>query len=165
MAWSLIHAGWMLYLLAIFNAYDWTMRYVTTFSGNIFSLLNSLIYFHKAFQELQRNHSSVSFASFLYSVIGAIGTILLAVILSTANSWKPLFYRYIRMGLTEYAAAISIILFIGIPHIGELAALDKQTLVVQTTFRPSSPNRGVFLSYFGSSRLNGSLRRWYQEPS
>ncbi|KAH6705309.1 HCO3 transporter family-domain-containing protein [Leptodontidium sp. MPI-SDFR-AT-0119] len=148
MAWSLIHAGWMHYLLAIFNAHDWTMKYVTTFSADIFSLLNSVIYFHKAVQELERNHAQVSFASFLYSVIGAVGTFLLAVFLSTANSWKPLFHRYIRMGLSEYAAAISIILFIGIPNIGELAALDKQTLVVQTTFRPSSPERSTFFVHF-----------------
>jgi hypothetical protein len=148
MAWSLIHAGWMHYLLAIFNAHDWTMQYVTTFSADIFSLLNSVIYFHKAVQELQRNHDAVSFASFLYSVIGAIGTFLLAVILSTANSWKPLFHRYIRMGLTEYAAAISIILFIGMPHVGELATLDQQTLAVQMSFRPTAPDRTVFFVQF-----------------
>ncbi|KAL2062412.1 hypothetical protein VTL71DRAFT_6678 [Oculimacula yallundae] len=148
MAWSLIHAGWMHYLLAIFNAHDWTMQYVTTFTADIFSLLNSIIYFHKAIQELERNHSQVSFASFLYSVIGAIGTFLLAVFLSTANSWKPLFHRYIRMGLSEYAAAISIILFIGLPNIGELATLDKQTLVVQTSFRPSNPDRSTFFVEF-----------------
>jgi len=144
MAWALIHAGWMHYLLAIFNAHDWTMQYVTNFSADIFSLLNSVIYFNKAIQELQRNHATVSFAAFLYSVIGAIGTFLLAVALSTAQSWKPLFHRYIRLGLSEYAAAISIILFIGMPHIGELADLDKQTLAVSTSFRPSSPDRSVF---------------------
>lgn len=148
MAWSLIHAGWMHILLAIFNAHDWTMQYVTTFSADIFSLLNSVIYFHKAIQELQRNHEAVSFASFLYSVIGAVGTLLVAAVLSTANSWKPLFHRYVRMGLSEYAAAISIVLWIGMPHIGELAALDKQTLVVQTSFRPSSPDRTVFFVQF-----------------
>jgi hypothetical protein len=148
MAWSLIHAAWMHYLLAIFNAHDWTMQYVTTFSADIFSLLNSVIYFHKAVQELQRNHNAVSFAAFLYSVIGAIGTFLVAVILSTANSWQPLFHRYIRMGLSEYAAAISIVLFIGMPHIGELAILDKETLVVQTSFRPTSPDRNVFFVQF-----------------
>lgn len=148
MAWSLIHAGWMHYLLAIFNAHDWTMEYVTTFTGDIFSLLNSVIYFHKAVQELERNHAAVSFASFLYSVIGAVGTFLLAVFLSSANSWKPLFGKYVRMGLAEYAAAISIILFIGMPHIGELAALDKETLVVQTSFRPTSPDRTVFFVKF-----------------
>jgi hypothetical protein len=138
----------MHYLLAIFNAHDWTMQYVTNFSADIFSLLNSVIYFHKAIQELQRNHAAVSLASFLYSVIGAVGTFLLAVALSTAHSWKPLFHRYVRLGLTEYAAAISIILFIGIPHIGELADLDKQTLAVSTTFRPTSPERSVFFVEF-----------------
>jgi hypothetical protein len=148
MAWSLIHAGWMHFLLAIFNAHDWTMLYVTTFSADIFSLLNSVIYFHKAIQELQRNHEAVSFASFLYSVIGAIGTLLVAVVLSTANSWKPVFHRYIRMGLSEYAAAISIILWIAMPHIGELATLDKKTLEVQTSFRPSNPDRTVFFVQF-----------------
>ncbi|KAJ5034905.1 uncharacterized protein L3040_008173 [Drepanopeziza brunnea f. sp. 'multigermtubi'] len=148
MAWSLIHAGWMHSLLAIFNAHDWTMKYVTTFSADIFSLLNSVIYFHKAVQELQRNHDTVSFASFLYSVIGAVGTFLLAVFLSTANSWKPLFHRYIRMGLAEYAAAISIIIFIGMPQIGELDTLDKATLVVQTSFRPSDPARSTFFVHF-----------------
>ena len=124
------------------------MRYVTTFSTEIFSLLNSLIYFHKAIQELQRAHHSVSFASFLYSIIGAIGTFIVAVFLSTAEKWKPLFHRYIRMGLSEYAAAISIIIFIGMPHIGELASLDRQDLQVSKTFRPSSPDRTVFFVRF-----------------
>jgi HCO3- transporter family len=148
MAWSCIHAAWMHYLLAIFNAHDYTMRYVTTFSGEIFSLLNSIIYFHKAIQELQRAHDTVSFASFLYSIIGCIGTFLLAVFLSSAESWKPLFHRYVRMGLAEYAAAISIIIFIGMPHIGELNSLDRQTLAVSTSFRPTSPERTVFWVQF-----------------
>ena len=150
MAWSLIHAGWMHILLAIFNAHDWTMCYVTTFSTEIFSLLNSIIYFHKAIQELQRAHDQLSFAAFLYAVIGAIGTMLLAIFLSTAESWKPLFHRYVRMGLTEYAAAISIVLFIGLPHIGELATLDKSTLPVSTSFRPTDPARSVFFVDFWS---------------
>ena len=148
MAWSLIHAAWMHYILAIVNAHDWTMRYVTTFSTEIFSLLNSIIYFHKAIQELQRAHTSNSFASFLYSVIGTIGTFLVAVTLSTAEKWRPLFHRYVRMGLNEYAAAISIIIFIGIPRIGELATLDKQLLQVSTSFRPTSPERSKFFVQF-----------------
>ena len=148
MCWALIHAAWMHYILAIINAHDWTMRYVTTFSTEIFSLLNSIIYFHKAIQELQRAHDDLSFAAFLYAIIGAVGTFLVAVALSTAESWKPLFHRYIRMGLTEYAAAISIIIFIGMPYIGELATLDKQTLQVSTSFRPTSPERTVFFVQF-----------------
>lgn len=148
MAWSLIHAAWMHYLLAVFNAHDWTMQYVTTFSTEIFGLLNSLIYFYKAIQELERTHRAVSFASFLYSIIGAIGTFLVAVFLSTAESWKPLFHRYIRMGLSEYAAAISIVVFIGMPRIGELADLDKQTLQVSKSFRPTGPDRTAFFVRF-----------------
>ncbi|KAF9894559.1 hypothetical protein FE257_006444 [Aspergillus nanangensis] len=148
MAWSLIHSAWLHYLLAIINAHDWTMRYVTTFATEIFSLLNSIIYFHKAIQELQRAHASLSFAAFLYAVIGAVGTMLLAIFLSTADSWKPLFHRYIRMGLTEYAAAISIIIFIGLPHVGELAHLDKMTLPVSESFHPTSPDRRRFLVEF-----------------
>ena len=148
MAWSLIHAGWMHFLLAVFNAHDWTMRYVTTFSTEIFSLLNSIIYFHKAIQELQRAHNSLSFAAFLYAIIGAIGTMLVAIFLSTAESWKPLFHRYVRLGLTEYAAAISIILFIGLPHVGELATLDKSTLPISTSFRPTKPGRTDFFVQF-----------------
>lgn len=139
----------MHYLLAIFNAHDWTMRYVTTFSTEIFSLLNSIIYFHKAVQELQRVHAALSFAAFLYAIIGAIGTMLVAVFLSTAESWKPLFHRYIRMGLAEYAAAISIIIFIGMPHVGELVSLDKQTLQVSShAFTPSDPTRSTFFVHF-----------------
>ena len=148
MAWSLIHAGWMHCLLAILNAHDWTMRYVTTFSTEVFSLLNSVIYFHKAMQELQRAHDTLSFAAFLYAIIGAVGTMLVAIFLSTAESWKPLFHRYVRVGLSEYAAAISIILFIGLPHIGELAALDKSTLPVSSSFRPTDPRRTHFFVEF-----------------
>ena len=148
MAWSLIHAAWMHFLLAIFNAHNWTMRYVTTFSTEIFSLLNSVIYFHKAIQELQRAHDALSFASFLYSLIGCIGTVIVAVFLSYAERWEPLFHRYVRMGLQEYAAAISIVLWIGIPHIGELNSLDRQTLQVSTSFRPTSPDRTSFFVRF-----------------
>ncbi|KAI4272310.1 MAG: hypothetical protein L6R38_006654 [Xanthoria sp. 2 TBL-2021] len=148
MAWSLIHAGWMHLLLALINAHDWTMRYVTTFSTEVFSLLNSIIYFHKAVQELQRAHDNLSFAAFLYAIIGAIGTMLVAIFLSTAEKWKPLLHRYVRMGLAEYAAAISIIIFIGMPHVGELASLDRSTLHVSTSFKPSSPDRSVFFVQF-----------------
>lgn len=149
MAWSLIHAAWMHYLLAILNAHDYTMRYVTHFSADIFSLLNSVIYFQKAVLELQRNQRAVSMAGFLYSIIGAVGTCLLAVFLSTADKhWAPLFGRISRMLLTEYAAAISIIFFIGVPHIGDLATLDQQRLSVQTELRPTSLDRTVFLVRF-----------------
>lgn len=148
MAWSLIHAGWMHYLLAIFNAHDWTMKYVTHFSGDIFSLLNSVIYFHKAAMELKRTHERTDMAAFLYAIIGAVGTCLVAIFLSTANRWTPLFHRYVRLGLTEYAAAISIILWIGIPYIGELRDLDHVRLEVSTTFRPSSLKRETFFVEF-----------------
>ncbi|KAL8643906.1 MAG: hypothetical protein Q9226_008046 [Calogaya cf. arnoldii] len=148
MAWSLIHAGWMHLLLALINAHDWTMRYVTTFSTEVFSLLNSIIYFHKAVQELQRAHDNLSFAAFLYAIIGAIGTMLVAIFLSTVDKWQPLFHRYVRMGLAEYAAAISIIIFIGMPHVGELASLDRSTLHVSTSFKPSAPDRSHFFVQF-----------------
>ncbi|KAL7270188.1 hypothetical protein RUND412_007116 [Rhizina undulata] len=148
MAWACIHSAWMLWLLATFNAHDWTMGYVTTFSTEIFSLLNSVIYFNKAIQVLQRAHDNTSFASFLYSIIGCIGTFLVAVTLSTANRWAPLFHKHVRMGLSEYAAAISIVIFIGVPHIGELNALDQQRLQVSTSFTPTLPTRTRFLVEF-----------------
>ncbi|KAL9050593.1 MAG: hypothetical protein Q9162_006551 [Coniocarpon cinnabarinum] len=148
MAWALLHSAWMHALLAVFNAHDWTMRYVTTFSTEIFSLLNSVIYFHKAVQELQRAHANLSFAGFLYSIIGAIGTLLVAVFLSSAVTWTPLFHRYVRLGLSEYAAAISIVIFIGIPYAGELASLDKDRLPVSTNFSPSNPMRSTFFVRF-----------------
>ncbi|KAK0723857.1 HCO3 transporter family-domain-containing protein [Apiosordaria backusii] len=148
MAWSLIHSAWMHYFLAIFNAHDWTMQYVTDFSADIFSLLNSIIYFHKAAMELKRTHEQMPLDSFLYAMIGAIGTCLVAILLSTATKWKPLFGRIIRMGLSEYAAAISIILFIGIPYIGDLASLDHGRLAVQPSFRPTNPDRDVFFVRF-----------------
>ncbi|KAK1590830.1 HCO3 transporter family-domain-containing protein [Colletotrichum navitas] len=148
MAWSLIHSGWMHYLLAIFNAHDYTMQYVTDFSADIFSLLNSIIYFHKAVLEIQRTKAVVSMAAFLYSIIGAVGTCLLAIFLSTAVSWKPLFHRYVRMALTEYAAAISIVFFIGMPYVGDLAELAHYRLEVSKTFRPSLPSRDHFFVEF-----------------
>lgn len=74
MAWTLIHAGWMHILLAVLNAHDWTMLYVTEFSCEVFSLLNSIIYFHKALQELERAHARLDMAAFLYAIIGAVGT-------------------------------------------------------------------------------------------
>lgn len=53
------------------------------------------------------------------------------------------------MGLAEYAAAISIIIFIGMPHVGELANLDRQTLQVSSqSFRPSDPERSTFFVQF-----------------
>jgi len=136
-------------LLAVFNAHDWTMMYVTEFSCEIFSLLNSIIYFHKAVQELQRAHDDLSFAAFLYAIIGAAGTFLLALFLSYAERWPPVFHRHVRMGLREYAAAISIIFFIGMPYIGELKGLDKGTLYTSKhAFRPTKPGREHFYVRF-----------------
>jgi hypothetical protein len=149
MAWSLIHAGWMHVLLAVFNAHDWTMLYVTEFSCEIFSLLNSIIYFHKAYKELQRAHDNLEFSSFLYAIIGAVGTFALALFLTTAERWPPILHKYFRMGLREYAAAISIIFFIGIPYVGELKSLDKDTLFTSSeAFRPTKPGREYFYVRF-----------------
>ncbi|KAK5114810.1 hypothetical protein LTR85_010123 [Meristemomyces frigidus] len=149
MAWSLIHSGWMHWLLAIFNAHDWTTMYVTEFSCEIFSVLNSIIYFHKAVQELQRAHSDLSFAAFLYAIIGAAGTFLLALFVSEAEKWPPIFHRYVRTGLREYAAAISIIFFIGMPYVGELRSLDKGTLYTSShAFRPTKPGRAIITILF-----------------
>ena len=150
MAWSLIHAGWMHLLLAAFNAHDWTMIYVTELSCEIFSLLNSIIYFHKAIQELQRAHNNLDFASFLYAIIGAVGTFFLALFLSYAEQWPPIFHRYFRMGLREYASAISIILWIGIPYIGQLnQEIDKYRLYTSShAFVPSLPGRDHFYVRF-----------------
>lgn len=149
MAWTLIHAGWMHYLLAALNAHDWTMKYVTAFSTDIFSLLNSVIYFYKAAAELQRTRDRTEFAAFLYAIIGAAGTCLLAIFLSTANSWAPLLHRHVRLGLTEYAAAISIVLWVGIPYAGELRTLEHVRLDVQAdAFRPTSPDRTTFFVEF-----------------
>lgn len=83
------------------------MRYVTTFSIENFSSLNSIIYFHKAIQELQRANDALSIAAFLYAIISTIETMLITIFLSIFERWAPLFYYYIRMGLAEYAAAIS----------------------------------------------------------
>ena len=80
-------------------------------------------------QELERAHQKTSLASFLYSVIGCVGTFLVAVTLSSANRWT-IFHKYIRMGLAEYAAAISIIIFIAMPQIGELRSLDESRLPI-----------------------------------
>lgn len=69
------------------------------------------------------------------------------------------------MGLTEYAAAISTILSVGIPHFGELATLDKQTLQVQTSFRPSDPARTIFFVQFWKYPSNGSSSPLFPEQS
>lgn len=135
-------------ILAVFNAHDWTMDYVTDFSADIFSLLNSVIYFYKAASALKRNHDAVSLPAFLWSIIGAFGTFFLGTFLATANSWKPLFHPYMRMGLAEYSAAISIIFWIGMPRIGELATLDHEHLMVQSSFRPTSSDRTSFFVRF-----------------
>ncbi|EJT70376.1 hypothetical protein GGTG_11402 [Gaeumannomyces tritici R3-111a-1] len=149
MAWSLIYAGWMHVLLAVFNAHDWTMQYVTEFSSDIFSLLNSVIYFHKAYKQLSRIHAAVPFASFLYSVLGAFGTCFTAVFLATAHGWAPPFGRFVRTGLTEYAAALSIMLWIAVPYLGELGSLEHHRLPVQSTsFRPTNPERDYFFVEF-----------------
>ncbi|CAK1364863.1 unnamed protein product [Cercospora beticola] len=145
MAWTLIHSGWMHILLAVFNAHDWTMLYVTEFSCEIFSLLNSIIYFHKAVQELERAHKTLDQAAFLYAIIGAVGTFMLALFLSTAERWPPIIHKYFRMGLREYAAAISIIFFIGIPYAGDLKSVNKDTLYTSSErFRPTRPGRDNF---------------------
>ena len=73
---------------------------------------------------------------------------LFAMFLATAERWRPVFPSLLRMIVKEYAAAISIVFFIGISHVGELASLDKSTLAISTSFRPTSPERSTFLVRF-----------------
>jgi hypothetical protein len=55
--------------------------------------------------------------------------------------------------------------FIGIPHIGESATLDRQTLPMSYSFRPTSPDRTTFFVKFWNYRLNGYLRRLFPGSS
>jgi hypothetical protein len=68
--------------------------------------LNSIIYFHKALQEFQRSHAELEFDAFLFSVIDGVGTFLLALFLSSADMWKPVFPASLRMICQKYATAI-----------------------------------------------------------
>ena len=82
-------------------------------------------------------------------IIGAIGTFILALFLSYAEAWEPLFHRYIRMALREYAAAISIIFFVGIPYAGEMKDVPKGRLHTSSSgLVPSLPGRTHFYVEF-----------------
>ncbi|KAF7190278.1 putative transporter [Pseudocercospora fuligena] len=157
MAWSLIHTCWMLWLLATFNAHEWTSKsnmdyltviYLTDFTCQIFSLLNSIIYFNKALQEFRRGHREMPFEAFLYSVIDGVGTFLLALLLSSAEKWK-VFPRWLRTVLRQYATAIAVIFFVAIGYAGEAAQLDKARLSTSSDrFAPSNPERSTFFVEF-----------------
>jgi hypothetical protein len=125
MAWSLIHSAWMDYFLAIFNAHDQTMLYPQLLSF-YFLTAESRHLFHKAVQELQLNHYSISFASILYLHWCYVDVPTRCCIFH-CYLLEPLFHRHIRMFLSGYVAAKSIIPFIGISHIGEGASLDHKT--------------------------------------
>ncbi|KAL8416853.1 hypothetical protein RB596_007119 [Gaeumannomyces avenae] len=114
--------------------------------SDIFSLLNSVIYFHKAYKQLSRIHAAVPFASFLYSVLGAFGTCFTAVFLATAHGWAPLFGRFVRTGLTEYAPALSFMLWIAVPYLGELGSLEHQPPARAVDLVPAhEPGAGLLL--------------------
>lgn len=146
MTWTLVHTGWMLILLATFNAYEWTMVYVTNFTCEIFGLLTSIFYFHKAVSELQGAHKNLDFASFLYGVIACMGTLVLALVLNYAEKWTPIFGRRFRKALKQYAAAISIGVFVAISKAApELRQLEEEPVrTSSTSFRPSHPDRQHF---------------------
>ncbi|PIA97947.1 putative transporter [Cercospora beticola] len=148
MAWSLFHSCWMLWALAIFNAHEWSMLYVTEFTCEVFSLLNSIIYFSKALQEFRRSHGTLPLDAFLFSVIDAVGTFLLALMLSTAESWT-FFPRWIRRMLRQYGTAIAVITFVALGYIGDAGRLQKNRLSTSTDrFAPSSPERSGFFVQF-----------------
>ncbi|SMQ48587.1 unnamed protein product [Zymoseptoria tritici ST99CH_3D7] len=148
MAWSLIHACWILWLLAIFNAHEWTMFYVSDFTCEIFSFLNTIIYFSKALQELRRGHQEMAFDAFLYSVVDCVGTFALAVLLSTAEKWK-FFPNHLKLWLRQYATIIAVVTFVGIGYVGDAAGLEKNRLQTSSDrLAPSSPTRTTFFVQF-----------------
>ncbi|KAF2210208.1 hypothetical protein CERZMDRAFT_113435 [Cercospora zeae-maydis SCOH1-5] len=149
MAWSLLHSCWMLWALAIFNAHEWSMLYVTEFTCEIFSLLNSIIYFNKALQEFRRSYGNFPLDAFLFSIIDAVGTFLLALLLSTAESWS-FFPRWVRRMLRQYGTAISVITFVALGYIGDAGRLQKNRLSTSADrFAPSSPQRtGFFVEFW-----------------
>jgi hypothetical protein len=95
--------------------------------------------------ELQRTKADTSQATFLYSIIGCIGTFLVAAVLSTALNWR-VFHKYVRMGLAEYAATISIVFFVGMPYVGDLAYLDHKRLPIPCKYPICSYSSKILLS-------------------
>lgn len=142
------------------------MLYVTDFTCEIFGLLTSIIYFSKAFQEFRRGHADMPLDAFLYSVIDGVGTFLLALLLSSAEKWAPLFPRHVRSFLRQYATAIAVIFFVGIGYLGDVEALEKGRLSTSSErFAPSSPERSTFFvqfwdipaGYIAVSMLSGAI--------
>ena len=156
----------MLWVLAIFNAHEWTMLYVTDFTCEIFGLLTSIIYFSKALQEFRRGHEHMPLDAFLYSVIDGVGTFLLALLLSSAEKWTPLFPRHFRSLLRQYGTPIAVVVFVGLGNIGDVQHLEKGRLSTSSDrLAPSSPERTTFFvqfwdlpaAYIGVSMLSGAI--------
>ncbi|KAF2993246.1 hypothetical protein E8E13_000432 [Curvularia kusanoi] len=150
MAWTLIHTAWMLVLLAIFNAYEWTMVYVTDFTCEIFGLLTSTVYFNNAIQELMRSQQNVSFAAFLWALVSCVGTFLLALLLNSAPNWPPILGCSVRTNMQRYAVPISFFTFTALGFLPGITDLDEAPLNTSSErFRPSLPTRtGFFVEFW-----------------
>ncbi len=126
------------------------MRYVTNFSADIFSLLNSVIYFYKAVLELQRNRAAVSAGRL--PVLGHRRRRSTACWPSScrrpgagpaARPRRPHGPQRVR------GPAIAIVVFIAVPHAGELTQLDQQRpRGADGPSGPTSPARTVFFVEF-----------------
>lgn len=138
--WSQLWGGFMLILLAIFNACD-SLKLVTRFSCEIFGVLIALVYLHTGINgiSLVLGNMRTGFDGALLQFIIAIGTLYTAQVLSHAKNWHIL-SDTVRGTISDYGATLAIIMWSFVPAMANYRLDDGRipTLFVPLTFETSS---------------------------
>eukprot|EP01135_Chromosphaera_perkinsii_P001340 Nk52_evm67s164 gene=Nk52_evmTU67s164 len=136
LSWIGIWAGIMHMILAANNACD-LIRFVTRFSAEIFGVLIAIIYIWNGIEELVDDFSNETIDGALLSFIVGIGTFLLATILTSFRQ-SCLFNMSIRSLISDYGAAIAILVFTIVPVLPDLNDVQIPKLDVPNSFQTTS---------------------------
>ena len=135
----------MHWILAITNACN-GLTYVTRFSCDIFGFYVAFIYLQKGIQVLTRQWGQAGESSAYLSITVALLVLLTAYLCEVVGGGK-LFQRHVRKFIEDYGTPLTIIFFTGFVHIGNMRAVDLQTLPTSRAFFPTL-NRGWFIHFW-----------------
>ncbi|RKF71239.1 putative transporter [Golovinomyces cichoracearum] len=140
--WSMI----MHWILAITNSCNF-LKYVTTFSCDIFGLYVAFIYLQKGIQVLTRQTGGDG--PFYLSIVIAILVLVVGYVCGMIGK-SVLFRHRLRIFIDDYGVPLTLIFFTGFVQIGKMQDIALETLPISKSFIPTA-DRSWFIKFWDVS--------------
>lgn len=150
MAWVGIWSAIMHWILAITNSCK-ALKYVTSFSCDIFGFYVAFIYLQKGIQVLTRQWLSDDPAAPWLSIVVALLLFAFAYLCGIIGA-SPLLHRHMRKFIDDYGTPLCLIFFTGFVYWGHMRNVKLETLPTGRAFQPTAP-RTWFVDFWSTTSV------------